>query len=364
MDGKAKRWLRVLAVVTIFAGAATAVKAVLNHLFDDFKARGERESESLDEARERGILVAEVVADPTEAEFPGGRIRFGRAWVEERSLPTHRFVWFPVERRKGGYPTARGAVAMRYFVEGSFGGRLTATYEVHAATPEAARRAAEAAGIRVAAVAPATDPAALGWSPIPHHPPRRVSGLPNPPLVVLGLATAALPTACLGLMANPFFLAPFAVGVGCVLAGCLPIPRVRRWTAAAVGAVVCGAAVGVPLVLATPADREGRPVRIVLPVGYRGGFSVVKDGRTGKRVEVRDGEWVYEIPADGMLVVADDGPLYLWHRERYVYADGKPARAESVGTTGGRAETPLGPGSYTSGRLNGTTHTWRVVDAP
>jgi hypothetical protein len=98
-----KPWLRILAIVAGIGCIATATKAFLNHLFDDFKGRGEQESETLAEARERGILVSVVVADPGEVEYQGGRIRFGQAWVEERSLRTHRFIWFPTERRRGGY---------------------------------------------------------------------------------------------------------------------------------------------------------------------------------------------------------------------------------------------------------------------
>ena len=92
----------VWVVLATFA-MATCAKGVLNAAFDDFKSEGETESWSVDEARERGVLVSEWTAVPPDFQVPGGRVRFGEVWVEERALTTHRFVWFPCERRIGGY---------------------------------------------------------------------------------------------------------------------------------------------------------------------------------------------------------------------------------------------------------------------
>jgi hypothetical protein len=103
MRRRVKTWLLIFAIVASLGCVTTDAKAAWNAAFEDLKGRGEQESDTPDEARERGILVAAVVADPGEVEIPGGRIRFGRAWVEERSLPTHCFVWLPAERRRGGY---------------------------------------------------------------------------------------------------------------------------------------------------------------------------------------------------------------------------------------------------------------------
>ena len=95
-----KLWLYTLLAL---GGAATAVKAGLNYLSDDFKNRGELESLTLEEARDRGILVKALTAEPNELAFDDRRIRVTQAWIEERSLPAHRFVWLPGERRTGGW---------------------------------------------------------------------------------------------------------------------------------------------------------------------------------------------------------------------------------------------------------------------
>ncbi len=94
-----KTWLWVFLIFAL----ATVVKALLNAGFDDFKGEGTTYSFSAGDAKGRGVLVAELIADPPEVEVGGGSIRFGEAWLEERSLSTHCFVWFPVERRTGGY---------------------------------------------------------------------------------------------------------------------------------------------------------------------------------------------------------------------------------------------------------------------
>jgi hypothetical protein len=91
-----------LAAAVCCGGPATLVKALLNG-FDDFKAVGETESWTVAEARDRGVLVEELALVPAELDVPGGRVRFGEAWVEERALSGHRLVWLPSEERVGGY---------------------------------------------------------------------------------------------------------------------------------------------------------------------------------------------------------------------------------------------------------------------
>src|SRR5262249_27643228 len=122
------------------------------------------------------------------------------------------------------------------------------------------------------------------------------------------------------------------------------------------------AAVG-PFALAAYANRSGNPIRIVLPVGYRGEFSIVKDRTKGQDLNLQDGVWVFEIPASGVLLVNDDYPFYMWHQASYVYSDGRAARVESLGTTAGSIQT--GPrSSRASTDYDGTMHRWKVVDAP
>src|SRR5262245_35929807 len=94
---------RSLCVLVLVAVAATGVKALANAAFDDFKKEGETKSWSVAEARERGVLVTELAAAPSEVSVPGGRVRFGEIWVEERALSAHKFVWLPGEQRVGGY---------------------------------------------------------------------------------------------------------------------------------------------------------------------------------------------------------------------------------------------------------------------
>lgn len=93
-------WLCTLSLIFL---VITGAKALLDSTFDDFKGEGVTYSWSAGEATERGVLVRELAADPSELEIPGGSIRFGHAWIEERSLSTHRLVWFPAEQRVGGY---------------------------------------------------------------------------------------------------------------------------------------------------------------------------------------------------------------------------------------------------------------------
>ncbi|QEL13913.1 hypothetical protein [Limnoglobus roseus] len=96
-----KPWL--FAALAVACVATTAAKACLNYLSDDFKNRGELESMTIEEARDRRILVTELVAEPNEIVIGGKRVRFARAWIEERSLPGHQLVWFPGERKMGGW---------------------------------------------------------------------------------------------------------------------------------------------------------------------------------------------------------------------------------------------------------------------
>jgi hypothetical protein len=96
-------FLTISLVAFVFIGFLTAGKALFNSVFDDFKNRGEAEATSIDEARSRGILMRELKIDPPEFERSGVKIHFGQAWIERRSQPSHRFVWFTSERSKGGY---------------------------------------------------------------------------------------------------------------------------------------------------------------------------------------------------------------------------------------------------------------------
>ena len=105
---RVKQLVLLLVAMTLIVGlltciTASIIKSLYNAAFDDFKGAGETESWNVREARSRGVLVKELVAEPAVLSLPGGQIRFGEAWIEERALSTHRLVWFPMERRIGGY---------------------------------------------------------------------------------------------------------------------------------------------------------------------------------------------------------------------------------------------------------------------
>lgn len=185
----------------------------------------------------------------------------------------------------------------------------------------------------------------------------------NPFLVCAGLFTAIVPTVCLFLGVNVLFFVPFLVGLGCALVGCTSFPKSRQQSATTLGLVLCLAAAIGPFALAAYANRSGNPIRVVLPVGYDGEFAIVKDRANGQDLKLRDGAWVFEIPADGELVVNDDSPFYRWHQTTFVYSSGRPARVESLGTKAGSIQT--GPGSWRgSTEFDGTAHRWRVVNTP
>jgi len=185
----------------------------------------------------------------------------------------------------------------------------------------------------------------------------------NPLLICVGLLTAVLPTTCLFVGVNVYFFVPLLVGLGCVVVGCFRMPEARKGSATGLGLVLCLAAAVGPFALAAYAHRPGKPIRVVLPRGYRGEFSIVKDRAKGQELRMEGGVWVFEIPAGGVLVVKDDSPFYLWHEETYVYADGRAAKVEDLGTTAGSIQT--GPGSSRANTdYDGTTHSWKVVGAP
>jgi hypothetical protein len=82
---------------------ATIAKAMYNAAFDDFKGEGQTFSESIEEAKLRGTFVCELQPQPQEMTIEGTTVKFQEAWIEERALLTHCFVWFPCNRRIGGY---------------------------------------------------------------------------------------------------------------------------------------------------------------------------------------------------------------------------------------------------------------------
>ncbi len=153
----------------------------------------------------------------------------------------------------------------------------------------------------------------------------------NPLLVVVGLSTAILPTICLFVSLNLLFPIPLVVGLACALAGTVknwPATN-RAWTA--VGLMICLTSAVGPFALRAIGDRPGKPLRIVLPVGYKGEFSIVSDPKNGMQLQFRDGRWVFEIPDSGVLYVSNTHLFHVWHQEEYFYSDGRRANVRSRG---------------------------------
>src|SRR5262249_30729188 len=114
----------------------------------------------------------------------------------------------------------------------------------------------------------------------------------NPVAISIGLLTAVVPTIWLFQSLNLLFPVPFVIGVGATLVGFLPMTfRARKKVSAAV-LVVCAVAWIGPFALRAYGERSGKPIEIVVPLGYKGVFSVVKDARRGQELEFHDGAWV------------------------------------------------------------------------
>lgn len=185
----------------------------------------------------------------------------------------------------------------------------------------------------------------------------------NSLLVLIGAVTAVLPTTLLFLSLNIFFFVPLFVGLGCVLTGCRKSAEAGKESATHVGLILCIAAAIGPFALAAYYNQSGKPIRIVLPDGFRGDFLIVKDREKGQDLKLQDGEWLFEIPASGVLVINDDHPFCMWHQERFVYSDGRFAMVEILETTPGSIMTGRNS-SIASTDYDGTTHHWKVLDAP
>ena len=177
----------------------------------------------------------------------------------------------------------------------------------------------------------------------------------------MGLATAILPSLWLLMSYTYLFVVPLLAGIACAVVGCLSPRLAMNRRTASIFLALCFAAGATPVALALYYDLPGRPIKIVLPVGYRSHFSIIKNRATGQDLEVKGGAYVFEIPARGVLVVTDDSPFYSWHEETFVYADGQPAIVEPCGTIPGRMTR--GPyRGFSNTDYDGTIHCWKAVN--
>src|SRR5271169_3173457 len=100
-----RKWLIMVALLAgliAVGGVATLIKSEENSYTEDFKSEGETFSMTMAQAKKRGTLVAELEVTPSELRVDQVTVRFNEAWLEERALSTHRYVWFPYEKRVGG----------------------------------------------------------------------------------------------------------------------------------------------------------------------------------------------------------------------------------------------------------------------
>src|SRR5690242_7737194 len=125
-------------------------------------------------------------------------------------------------------------------------------------------------------------------------------------LVAIGVFTAVVPTTLLWLGVNMLFGVPLVVGLACVVVGAratlvadpralldlgdAELERALRDLHASrrirnLGAVACLAATVLPFAISAYLGREGQPIRIVLPAGYRGEFSIVKNRSAGQPLQ-------------------------------------------------------------------------------
>ena len=182
----------------------------------------------------------------------------------------------------------------------------------------------------------------------------------SPLLAGIGLLTTLFPSSFLFRVPDihyfsPYFYVPLVIGIGCAAAGCVKRAVPAKGRATKIGLILCLISTVLPFTI----DWKGKPIRIVLPVSFRGEFSIVKDRTSGQELKLQDGVWVFEIPASGVLFVKEDYPFFMWHNMRYAYSDGRPLSRRSVEEFGLAAADPS-PGYPES---DGTTHRWKV-DAP
>ncbi len=176
----------------------------------------------------------------------------------------------------------------------------------------------------------------------------------------LGIMAMTGPPLLLGISLNMFFWVPAVAGLMCVFVGLRRLPVNRQKAVNRVGVLICFFASVTPVLLTSYANRSGAAIRVVIPLGYQGEIALVKNHNSGKEVKIENGVWLLEIPANGTLVVKDDWPLYLWHKEEFVYADGSEAKVESLGTEVGSIQTSTHSWSG-SAIFDGATTKWKVL---
>jgi hypothetical protein len=76
-------------------------------------------------------------------------------------------------------------------------------------------------------------------------------------------------------------------------------------------------------------NREGTPVHFVVQNGFKGPIRLPLDPIDGKDVVPTNGQFVYVIPADGLLRVKSFEPFRRWHKETASYENGSAIPSEN-----------------------------------
>ena len=143
----------------------------------------------------------------------------------------------------------------------------------------------------------------------------------SPSLLFAGLFTLTVPTTLLWLSLNMLFFLPLVVGLGCAVAGRTKMSETERQRATGLGLVLCLVAALGPFALAGYLDREGKPIRVIVPRNYRGEFLII-EAPEGRDLPLRKGEYVCVIPENGKLLVKSLAAFNRWHTESFVFDDG------------------------------------------
>ena len=66
------------------------------------------------------------------------------------------------------------------------------------------------------------------------------------------------------------------------------------------------------------------PIRIVVPVSYRGLIRLIVDSDNGSNPSFEKGHYVYRVQDGGVLLIKNAGPFHRWHTLQAEFADRRP----------------------------------------
>jgi hypothetical protein len=153
----------------------------------------------------------------------------------------------------------------------------------------------------------------------------------SPLLVCAGLLTACLPTLLLLQGINLLFVVPLGVGLFVAALGAMEATPRGEYRRTNVGVALCVLAAIGPFLVTAYMNRSGHPIRIVLPDGYQGHVSIIRNPVLGQDVPFENGRWVFRIPANGILRMKDDSAFFQWHTLEMFEVSGQPRKLEGRG---------------------------------